>query len=258
MTKPLRVGVDRSPATSTWSGPKGSADWIASDLYREHLRAADVAPPGDQHQTASGGSIGTICAPIWRRTWWPSEDGRTCTFRIRQGVRGGPGDELTADDVKWGWDAAFALASRRQMVARAYRRSRTSRTSRSSIATPLRSSLAAPNPALPRTMSQCRRSVYDTRWSSPDATPAIPWAKRLLARFPPASDRIAAKGRRRPDRARRERKLLARPAGRWTRYGLSASPAREASIEALEAGEVDLVQGVSLDEAARLRGRSNI
>jgi peptide/nickel transport system substrate-binding protein len=42
-------------------------------------------------------------------SWEPSADGMTWTFKLRRGVQSHAGNEMTAEDVKWTWDRAFAL-----------------------------------------------------------------------------------------------------------------------------------------------------
>lgn len=42
-------------------------------------------------------------------SWSVGPDRRTWTFRLREGVRSFRGNEMTAADVKWGWDRSFAL-----------------------------------------------------------------------------------------------------------------------------------------------------
>lgn len=42
-------------------------------------------------------------------SWSVSEDGKTLTIKLRQGVKSHAGNELTADDVQWTWDRSWAL-----------------------------------------------------------------------------------------------------------------------------------------------------
>ncbi|MCI0429351.1 MAG: ABC transporter substrate-binding protein [Rhodospirillales bacterium] len=42
-------------------------------------------------------------------SWSLSEDGKTLTIKLRQGVKSHAGNELTADDLQWTWDRSWAL-----------------------------------------------------------------------------------------------------------------------------------------------------
>ncbi|MEJ8574181.1 ABC transporter substrate-binding protein [Microbaculum marinum] len=48
--------------------------------------------------------------PVLAESWEISEDGRTYTFKIREGATFHDGDPVTAADVKWNWDRRMAMA----------------------------------------------------------------------------------------------------------------------------------------------------
>ena len=47
--------------------------------------------------------------PRLAESWEGSADARSWTVRLRPGVRSDAGNELTAEDVRWSWERAYAL-----------------------------------------------------------------------------------------------------------------------------------------------------
>lgn len=45
----------------------------------------------------------------YAESWQVSPDGRTYTFKLRQGIKSPFGNELTSDDLVWSWDRAWAI-----------------------------------------------------------------------------------------------------------------------------------------------------
>jgi peptide/nickel transport system substrate-binding protein len=244
MRRTLRVAADSAPQIFDMEQPAGFTNSLAADVFcsmYDQLTAARSLVDANGARSISWQPPEGVLAEAWRF----SDDGRTCTFRLREGVRSAAGSTLDAAMVQWGWERAFAMRDIGKWVARI-----------SSVQEPtdievvdsrtIAFRLAAPNPALPRTMAQCTPSVYDTEAIPQD--PADPWARGFLAAnaagFGPYT--LAAHGA--------DATVLRAHAGYWR----GAPPVRnlgstEAGVEALAAGEVDLVVGVSLQDAARVR-----
>jgi peptide/nickel transport system substrate-binding protein len=256
MHRPLIIGVDQLPANFDMEQPEGFHNRTGADLFQNTCE--QLTSP---HPVVDDGGVRRIdwhhLEPRLAETWWFSEDGRCCTFRLRRGVLSHDGHELTAGDVKWGWDRAFALRDVGKWVARIssvqYEHD-VEVLDRYTVAF----HLAAPNPALPRTMAQCTPSVYDTAAVQPHVDADDPWAKNFLRAgtagygaywlAAASSDEITLRAN--------EKYYRGRPA-------IAVATIRElgsdlAAAEAVAAGQVDLAFGLFQDEAFQLRGRSDV
>jgi peptide/nickel transport system substrate-binding protein len=255
MHRPLIIGVDRLPTNFDMEQPEGFHNRTGADLFQN--TCDQLTSP---HAVIDDAGVRRIdwhqLEPRLAETWWFSEDGRLCTFRLRRGVRSHDGHELTADDVKWGWDRAFALRDVGKWVARV-----SSVQDEHDVEVLDRYTtafhLAAPNPSLPRTMAQCTPSVYDT-FALPRATAEDPWAKDFLrahtAGYGPYwlasvdADEITLRAN---EQYYRGRPAIAEVTVREFGSDLAAA-------EAVAAGQADLAFGLSQDEAFQMRGRSDV
>ncbi len=250
VARTLRVGVDTAPRVFDCEQPAGFRDSAGSDLVgsfydqltspRAYLDERGVARV-DWHAPR----------PVLAEAWWWSEDGRTCTFRVRAGVLSADGNELTAEDVRWGWERAFGLRDVGKWVARVSSVQEAEDIEvldRYTVAFHLR----APNPALPRTMAQMTPGLYDGAVVRPALSEDDPWAKELIGGrsvgFGPY--RLVERDGDGVTIAAHERYWRGpAPIGevRMRRYD-----SREEALEGLLAGEVDLVPGVPAEALPRL------
>ncbi|GIW07118.1 MAG: hypothetical protein KatS3mg060_1923 [Dehalococcoidia bacterium] len=251
MRRHITVGVEALPSNFDMEQPAGFRNDLGADLFQNMY---------DQ-LTSPRGTIGEdgVRRVDWHQlradlaeAWWWSDDRRTWIVRLRDGVRSAAGNLLTAEDVRWGWERAFALRDVGKWVARV-----SSVPDERAIEVLDRLTIAfhleAPNPALPAAMAQCTPSVYDTAAVLPHCTVADPWAKGFLAERPAGFGPYTLAGR-------AEDELVLRAVeGYWR--GPAAIPEarlrcfreRGETIDALRRGEVDLVLGLTLDEAVALR-----
>jgi peptide/nickel transport system substrate-binding protein len=118
--------------------------------------------------------------------------------------------------------------------------------------------LNAPNPLLPRAMAQCTPSVYDYAAIRDAESPDDPFKLKVL------SGRSAGFGPYRlGDRNENEVVLLGnenywKGAPRISEVHVKKAALKEAALDALLAGETQLLTGISLDDANRLRSEKNI
>lgn len=252
MRRSLFVGVDRLPVNFDMEQPAGFRDELGADLFQniyEQLTSPTSAINDNGVRGIDWHHLRADLAEQW--TW--SDDRRTWTFRIRHGVYSASGKELTADDVKWGWDRAFALRDVGKWVARI---SSVRDESSVKVVDPytIAFHLDARNPALPRMMTQCTPSVYDTDVAHPWCTAEDPWAKSFLSQRPAgfgpywlASLNDEAMTLRSSPRYWRGPAAIEE--ARFQRFG-----SRAEAIQALQAGHVHVVLGLTVEEAAALRG----
>ncbi|MDQ7860035.1 MAG: ABC transporter substrate-binding protein [Armatimonadota bacterium] len=82
----LRIGLEAQPTTMD---PGLSTDLYSQQVYSHVLEGLLMLDPEG------------VPRPALATSWTPSADGRTWTFRLREGVRFHDGAEFTADDVKY-------------------------------------------------------------------------------------------------------------------------------------------------------------
>ncbi|MCS6921480.1 MAG: ABC transporter substrate-binding protein [Elioraea sp.] len=256
MKRTVTVGVEALPANFDMEQPAGFRNDLGADLF-QNLYDQLTSPRGvvgeDGVRRVDWRTLRADLAEAW---WW-SDDRRTCVFRLRDGVRSAAGNPLTAEDVRWGWQRAFALRDIGKWVARVA-------SVRDEEAIEVRDRLTiafhleAPNPALPAAMAQCTPSVYDTAAVLPHCTASDPWAKAYLAEHPAGFGPYTLAGR-------AEDEIVLRAAEGYWRGPAAIAEARlrrfrerGETIEALRRGEVDLVLGLTLDEAAALRAEPTL
>lgn len=117
MNRPLRAGVTRTPVNLDMEQPAGFTNEVASDLnqnlYDQLTEPTSVLGPDgtrriDWHNLT----------PALAESWSVDDTGKSWTFTLRQGVISHAGNEMTAEDVKFGWDRAFAQRDIGKWVAR--------------------------------------------------------------------------------------------------------------------------------------------
>lgn len=242
MARTLRVGIDTAPRVFDCEQPAGFRDSAGSDLvgsFYDQLTSPSAYL--DDHGVSR--ADWHVLRPVLAEGWWWSEDGRTCTFRVRAGVHSVDGNELTAEDVRWGWERAFGLRDVGKWVARVSSLQEADDVEvvdRYTVAFHLRS----PNPALPRTMAQNTPGLYDSATVQPALTGDDPWGKELIGGRSVGfgAYRLVERDDDGVTIAAHEQYWRGRaPIGevRLRRYG-----SREAALDGLLAGEVDIVPGV--------------
>jgi len=181
-----------------------------------------------------------------------SRDGRTYAFSLRRGVHSGHGSELTAHDVKWSWERAFALRSHSARLARAL-----GVTSADAVRTAgnydLRVQLEEPRAAFPAALAGPLLPVYDLETVKQHCPVGDPWGHQWLrshaAGFGPYVADITAPGE----------EIVLRANDRWWRGTprvhrvlLRAIEADAQRAGALRSGAVDAVEDLGPAELKRL------
>ncbi|MCY4638876.1 MAG: ABC transporter substrate-binding protein [Chloroflexi bacterium] len=257
MPRALVAGVESAPANFDMEQPAAFGDSVGSDISSSVYEQLTGPRP----------LLGTD--GVWRvdwsdleaqlaEGWWFSPDGRTCTFRLRPGVRSPDGNELTAEDVRWSWERSFGVRDVGKWVARI---SSVQEATDVEVVDPLTVAfhLRAPNPALPRTMAQGTPNVYDSRVARAGQSPEDPWASSLLGARP------SGFGPYRLVRADGESltEIEANPHyhGGPPPIGEVVArryPSTEEAIQALLQGDVDLVPGVPWSALSRVRSERRL
>ncbi len=257
MPRALVVGVESAPTNFDMEQPAAFGDSVGSDISSSIYEQLTGPRPvlGDDG--------------VWRVTWrdlepqlaegwWFSEDGRTCTFRLRAGVLSADGNELAAEDVRWSWERSFGMRDVGKWVARI---SSVQEATDVEVVDPrtVAFHLRAPNPALPRTMAQGTPNVYDSAVARDGQSPEDPWASSLLAARPSGFGPyrlVQADGERVTEIETNPHYHQAPPAIGEVVARRYAST--EEAAEALLAGEVDLVTGVPWSMLPRVRSERRL
>ena len=251
MARPLLVGVETAPTNFDVEQPSAFGDSVGSDLsssFYDQLTAPRPLVGTDGVRRVDWNTL----SPTLAEAWWYDDDGRTCTFRLRRGVVSSHGNELTAEDVRWSWERSYAVRDIGKWVGRI-----------SSVQEPddievidrytIAFHLRAPNPALPRTMTQSTPSVYDSTYVREHLTESDPWGREFLGSHPSgfgAYRLIAADG---------EAVEIEAHEGHWRgrpaidRVRLLRFPSPDAAVEALLRGDVDMVPGLRSTQLQRVR-----
>lgn len=246
MARTLRVGIDTAPRVFDCEQPAGFRDSAGADLVGSFYDQL-TSPRAYLDEHGVSRADWHRIRPVLAEAWWWSEDGRTCTFRVRPGVHSEDGNELTAEDVRWGWERAFGLRDVGKWVARissVQDWEDVEVVDRYTVAF----HLSAPNPALPRTMAQNTPGLYDASAVLPHLTEDDPWATELIGGrslgFGPY--RLVERNDDGVTIAARDRYWRGRPP--LGEVHLRRYDSREEALAGLLSGEVDLVPNVLSSE----------
>lgn len=253
--RPLVVAAGRLPTNFDMEQPAGFQNELGADLFQNIYEQLTSPRAYTDEQGFSRIDWHDLRRDL-AESWWFSDDWRTCTFRLRRGVLSHHGNELTAEDVKWGWERAFAVRDVGKWVARVSSvqdESAVEVVDRYTIAY----HLAAPNPILPRSMAQCTPSVYDTAALDSHRTAEDPWAKSYLAANPAGFGpyKLAGYSAGQIVLNAHDRHWRGKPA--IDEIQVRPYDSIDERIEALLAGEADLVTGIPFSELPRLRSSKN-
>lgn len=193
--------------------------------------------------------------PRLAESWTGSADARSWTVRLRAGVRSHHGGELTAEDVRWSWERAYAL--------RRVGRWRSRRMAGVAEATDLhvvdrrtlRFDLRRPNPEFPQYLIFSTNQIFDSTEARRHATEEDPWATEWLSHHPSGFGAFALE-RQEGDVI----ELRARDEYWAGRPGIDALlqvgvETREQALRMVERGDANFLIGLYPEELARFAGR---
>ncbi len=111
--------------------------------------------------------------------WELDPNGRWARFKLREGVKSNWGNELTADDVKWTWDRAFALGALGAFYTKVV-----GLTSPDNIKVESKYvvsfNIDAPNPLLLKIHTNLYTPVYDSKKCKEAGGADDPWARKFI------------------------------------------------------------------------------
>ncbi|MCS7001700.1 MAG: ABC transporter substrate-binding protein [Dehalococcoidia bacterium] len=184
--------------------------------------------------------------------WEHADDFRVWTLTLRRGVRSVHGNELTADDVKWSWDRAYALRGvglwRSRIAGGLPQSSGVEVVDRYTV----RFTLPGPKPSWPKYWAFATNAILDTTETRKHATVDDPWAVEFLNDTPAGHGPYAV-----VHRDHHEMRFVARDDYYRGRPGVTAikhltASSREEAIRMFEQGEVNFIAGLYPAEFLRL------
>ena len=119
---------------------------------------------------------GANVEPHLAESWRASPDGRSWVFKLREGVRSFHGNEMTSEDVVWGWNKSIQQNRTGAFIARVSSVTSVEAVSRYEV----RFNLSGPNTIFLRALTLYTPSIYDSTVMKQNATPDDPWALRFL------------------------------------------------------------------------------
>ena len=199
---------------------------------------------------------GTV-EPVFAESWEGDAEGKVWTLKIRRGIKFPSGNELTAKDLKWSKDRAFAAQAN---VAGIYRLIGLTEASQVEIVDDYTVRFTQSQPSdLSNHIQIICLFAYDSEELKKHATADDPWAKEWTTKTPQSGGAYNVVDY----KAGQEIVLEANPsfpldAPRVRRVRLQVIPAPANRRLLLEKGEIDLALGLSRRDIDDLRGADGI
>jgi peptide/nickel transport system substrate-binding protein len=197
--------------------------------------------------------------PLLATSYEVSDDGKTYTFHLREGVKSYVGNELTAKDVIWSWDRVFSLKTQGLFPLSVSSISKDSYRALDDYTVEV--VLDVPNPLLPVVLAAPvpGAAIYDSTEVKKHATSADPWAKDWLgthtASFGPYQATEFLPGQQVTYKANpnyyRDIDLID-----TVIYRAVPEPANRMAL--LKAGQVDVAEDLNAEQRNALQGASDV
>lgn len=193
--------------------------------------------------------------PRLAESWEPSPDYREWTIKLRPGVKSHAGNTLSADDVKWSWERAYAL--RGVGLWRTRRMGGVDSASDVSVVDGLtvRFKLSGPNPEFPQYLAFATNNVFDSTEAKKHTSANDPWGVEWLAHNVAGygAFSLASQGGNHVVFEARDDYYLGRPG--LDRVVLVGAESREDGLRMVENGEANFLMGLYPEELSRFEGR---
>jgi ABC-type transport system substrate-binding protein len=167
----LVLAATRTPGGFDGDALRPNTQNVVVQTYEGLTRYA-VASGADGRIRIDGSKVEPHLAESWR----VSEDGKTWIFKLREGVKSYFGNELTSEDVVWGWRKSIAQNRTGAFIARVSSVTSVEAVSRYEV----RFNLSGPNTIFLRALTLYTPSIYDSTVMKQNATAEDPWALRFL------------------------------------------------------------------------------
>ncbi|HEX5598342.1 MAG TPA: ABC transporter substrate-binding protein [Micromonosporaceae bacterium] len=196
--------------------------------------------------------------PTFAESFEPSADQKVWTLKLRQGVQFASGNEMTADDVKWSKDRAFAAQAN---VAGIYRTIGLTAPDQVKVIDKYTVEFHQAFPsALTRQIQAISLYVYDSVEAKKHATASDPWAKEWFAKNAPSGGYFnVTKAVQGQEIVLSANKNYSGPdPARTDTIRISVVPAAANQRLQLESGDIDIALGISQRDIADLKKADGI
>ncbi|MBS7700437.1 MULTISPECIES: ABC transporter substrate-binding protein [unclassified Chelatococcus] len=167
----LVVAATRTPGGFDGDSLKPNTQNVVVQVYEGLTRYAR-APGSDGRERI----IGSKVEPHLAESWTVSPDGKVYTFKLRQGAKSFFGNEMTAEDVVWGWNKSLAQNRTGAFIARVSSVTKVEAVSPYEV----RFTLSDPSLLFLRALTLYTPSIYDSKVAKEHATADDPWALKWL------------------------------------------------------------------------------
>lgn len=251
----LTIAVPNAPAS--WD-----QDYLAFDLTGLALDKNYYPYPIDYGVKKLDGAMvqnTSKVLPVYAKSWTSSHNGRVWTLKLKPGIRFPSGDELTAADVKWSKDRAFAAQAN---VAGVYRLIGLTKPSQIKVVNKYTVQFTQAYPsALTSAVQIIGAYVFDSKLMKQHATKTDPWAKQWASQNPTnggvynvvstgaGSSTIQLKAN--PD-------FPGSPKPSIPNVNLVVTPSSATEKLELQNGDVDMATGLSSADLQSLKGAAGV
>lgn len=167
----LVIAATRTPGGFDGDALKPNTQNVVVQTYEGLTRYARVTGP-DGRVRIDAANV----EPHFAESWTVSEDRKTWRVKLRQGVRSFFGNEMTSEDVVWGWTKSFEQKRTGAFIARSASITSVEALGRYEV----QFNLSASNPLFLRALTLYTPGIYDSTVMKQHATPDDPWALKWL------------------------------------------------------------------------------
>lgn len=251
----LTIAVPNAPAS--WD-----QDYLAFDLTGLALEKNYYPYPIDYGVTSLNGAMvqdtGKVL-PVYAKSWMSSHGGRVWTLTLRQGIRFPSGNEMTAADVKWSKDRAFAANAN---VAGVYRLIGLTKPSQVQMVGKysVRFTQAYPS-ALTSPIQVIGAYVFDSKLMKQHATATDPWAKQWASQNPTSGgvyNVVSTGGGSSPILLKANPSFPGSPKPAIPNVKLVVVPSSATAKLELQNGDIDMATGLSSQDVRSLKGAPGV
>lgn len=251
----LTIAVPNAPAS--WD-----QDYLAFDLTGLALEKNYYPYPIDYGVKKLAGAMvqnTSRVVPLYAKSWRSSRNGRIWTLTLKRGLRFPSGNEMTAADVKWSKDRAFAAQAN---VAGVYRLIGLTKPSQVKVVNKytVRFTQAFPS-ALTSAVQIIGAYLFDSKLMKKHATKTDPWAKQWASQHPTSGgvyNVVATAAGSSTIRLKANPMFPGRPKPSIPNVNLVVTPSSATEKLELQNGDVDMATGLSNQDLQSLRGVSGV
>ncbi len=165
LAETMIVASPQAPEGFDGDALKAQTQNVVVQVYENLVRYPKVEVDGETTLDA------TRVEPHLAESWTTSEDGKTWVFKLREGVLSPYGNELTAEDVAWGWNKSFDQKRTGNFIAKVSNVTAVKALSKYEV----EFTLSAPSSIFLNALTLYTPGIYDTTEVKKHATAEDPW-----------------------------------------------------------------------------------